>query len=142
MSAWHRQNGIFLARKIQHATYLNEWIYYVIGVPRMKRNSNNGITKKQVKEWFNIKCRCIFKLYSNILKCVNLIEMRFYAPSFLVLWHIIYETLCATILQRSPAHYGRRRRDHCADNESWIRRQQRIFEGIYNSNNSAPSIGR
>jgi hypothetical protein len=34
--------------------------------------------------------------YHNILKCVNLIEIRFYAyryaASFLVLWHIIFET--------------------------------------------------
>ena len=31
-----------------------------------------------------------------ILKCVNMIELRYYAylyaPSFLVLWHIIFET--------------------------------------------------
>jgi len=37
----------------------------------------------------------LFKLYSDILKCVNLIEIRFYAylyaPSFLVLRHIIFE---------------------------------------------------
>jgi hypothetical protein len=41
-------------------------------------------------------CFKLFKLYSNILKCVNLIELRFnvylYATSFLVLWHIIFET--------------------------------------------------
>ena len=38
----------------------------------------------------------LFKLYSNILKCVNLIEIWFYAyfytPSFLVLWHIMFDT--------------------------------------------------
>ena len=38
----------------------------------------------------------LFKLYSNILKCVNLIELRFnaylYAQSFLVLWHIFFGT--------------------------------------------------
>ena len=38
----------------------------------------------------------LFKLYSNILKCFNLIEIWFYAyfytPSFLVLWHIMFDT--------------------------------------------------
>ena len=45
------------------------------------------------------------------MKCVNLIEIRFYAylyaPSFLVLW------------------------DHCADTGSWIWGQIRIAEGKY-----------
>jgi hypothetical protein len=43
----------------------------------------------------------VIKLYSNMLKCVNLIEIRFYtychASSFVVLW------------------------DHCADTGGWIR---------------------
>jgi hypothetical protein len=46
-----------------------------------------------------------------MLKCVNLIEIRFYtyfhASSFLVLW------------------------DHCADTGSWIRGEIRIYEGKY-----------
>ena len=46
-----------------------------------------------------------------MLKCVDLIEIRFhtylYASSFLVLW------------------------DHCADTGSWIRGQIRIYEGKY-----------
>jgi hypothetical protein len=49
----------------------------------------------------------LFKLYSNMLKWVNLIEIRFYAylyaSSFLVLW------------------------DYCADTGSWIRGQIRIL---------------
>jgi hypothetical protein len=46
-----------------------------------------------------------------MVKCVNLIEIQFYAylyaSSFLVLW------------------------DHCADAGSWIRGQIRIYEGKY-----------
>ena len=38
----------------------------------------------------------LFKLFSNMLKCVNLIEIRFYAylyaSSFFILWQIIFET--------------------------------------------------
>jgi hypothetical protein len=40
--------------------------------------------------WANYYVSKLFKLYSNMLKCVNLIEIRFYAylyaSSFLVLW--------------------------------------------------------
>jgi hypothetical protein len=51
--------------------------------------------------WFHFK---LFKLYSNILKRVNLIEIRFYAPSFLVLWHIFFETT-AQIPEVMPLKY-------------------------------------
>ena len=46
-------------------------------------------------------------IWANFLKCVNLIEIRFYASYFLVLW------------------------DHCADTGSWIRGQIRIYECKY-----------
>ena len=55
--------------------------------------------------------------YLNFIPiCWNVLiwlKYDFYASSFLVLW------------------------DHCADTGSWIR----IFDGQYNSNNTAPSIG-
>ena len=57
--------------------------------------------------WANYSVSKLFILYSNMLKCVNLIEIRFYASSFLVLW------------------------DHYADTGSWIRGQIRIYEGKY-----------
>jgi hypothetical protein len=61
----------------------------------------------------------LFKLYSNMLKCVNLIEIWFYAylyvSSFLVLWHIIW--------------------DHCADTGSWIRGQIQTFAFAPSGNN-------
>jgi hypothetical protein len=43
--------------------------------------------KDDVYIWANYSVSC-YRLYKRL----NMIEIRFYAPSFLVLWHIFFET--------------------------------------------------
>ena len=63
--------------------------------PRCWHLNGNSYSARRIylSKLFHFK---LFKIYSNMLKCVNLIEIRFYAyryaSSFLVLWHIIFET--------------------------------------------------
>jgi hypothetical protein len=52
----------------------------------------------------------LFNLFSNTLKCVNLIEIRFYAylytPSFLVFWYIMFDTTVQTPEVEFGSQYG------------------------------------
>jgi hypothetical protein len=62
----------------------------------MKKNWNKEKDKFNKKLNSIFFCDLLFKLFSNMLKCVNLIEIRFYAylyaSCFFVLWQIIFET--------------------------------------------------
>ena len=63
---------------------------YKIYLRRWHLNGNSYSTRCiHFSELFRFK---LFKLYSNMLKCVNLIEIWFYASCFFVLGHIIFET--------------------------------------------------
>ena len=57
----------------------------------------------------------LFKLYYNVLKCVNLIEIRFYS---------YFYTILPCTLTYNVWH-------HCTDTGSWIRGPIYIFEGKY-----------
>ena len=53
-------------------------------------NGNSYSTRRiHLSQLFRVK---LFKLYSNIVKCVNLIEIRLNAPSFQVYFDIVFET--------------------------------------------------
>jgi hypothetical protein len=81
------------------ALQLRCWAWYgslgLIPGPIWKMSFNNLLLSHILLQYVHF-CFKLFKIYSNMLKCVNLIEIRFYAYlyalSFLVLWHIIFET--------------------------------------------------
>jgi hypothetical protein len=77
-----------------------------IGPQTSVLNGNSYSRRRIHLSWlFRFK---LFKLYSNILKRVNLIEIRFYAPSFLVLWHtdIFFETTAQIPEVKFGGKYG------------------------------------
>jgi hypothetical protein len=64
--------------------------------------------------YFDLNIRFkLFKLYSNILKCVNLIEIR----------------LCMSLFIIFPCTLTYNLRDHCANTGSWFPGKIRTFEG-------------
>jgi hypothetical protein len=58
----------------------------------LKNGNSYSTWRIHLSQLFRFK---LLKLYSNMLKCVNLIEIRFYAylyaSSFFVLWQVIFE---------------------------------------------------
>jgi hypothetical protein len=90
---------------------------------------NTSYTFELITSVFHFK---LFKLYSSILKCVNLIEIRFYAyryaSSLYVLWHTIFETTAQIPEVGFGGKYGylRANTDICpvfvlsANNQHWL----------------------
>jgi hypothetical protein len=71
---------------------------------RWHLNGNSYSTRCiHFSELFRFK---LFKLYSNMVKCVNLIEIWFYASCFFVLGHIIFETTAQILEVEFGGKYG------------------------------------
>ena len=90
---------------------------------------NTSYTFELITSVFRFK---LFKLYSSILKCVNLIEIRFYAyryaSSLYVLWHTLFETTAQIPEVEFGGKYGylKANTDICpvfvlsANNQHWL----------------------
>jgi hypothetical protein len=101
--------------------------------PRRWHLNENSYSRRRIHlSWlFRFK---LLKLYSNILKRVNLIEIRLYAPPFLVFWHIFFETTAQIpevkfgYLRANTDIWGRANTDICpvrifalrANNQRWL----------------------